>query len=971
MKQKIIAILSIIFLIVAILIFAYVLNKNKSKADNIELGSRAYDPSLPYLTHYTGGFSRQMLDMHERGHAILPTFPTNTTPGTSYQIKTLLKVKDLGLPVDLIGRQIEMDLFSNDYTYKDIDRDSATNTFTGSSAIDSANPNNIKLDGVFDSPLKLDPLGPEEQINLWREIGARESGLKTFKFMTEAYPSPYDIRMVNNYEVPRMEGISLYAGSKRYGELGYPAIEDSFPNTTECPYFAVKNECTRRALRNRVAGDGWMERYRAMFQSWRDNTIEPSWKNIKFLAYGAFPDLYFRAYRSANWAAFTSTHTTYESDILPDTNNTVPRLSYYPYAWDGGSPEIYLKVADQDIYLVGPQFGTMNWVFMLKDARIINPDYYFEISVWDGDNPLLRDMTPDRYAGNIQYSMWMTRPQAIREFKSNSDTWEQNLPQFLALTKIVDRVHNQPVLKDFWQNGSLVENPVGHHPFQAVTMAKDYFDEDIRTKYDTGRWFHLYSNLDEPNRIDQDGDGIKDGFADFDDSSLATKTATNVEIPVFSTALVKGTTPNREWLVYTYSPKQDRTGVTVTVPDFGDILVNPKQVGSFYHLKESDNSVVEILDSSPALTHLILNHEDPIIAPGADMQFSVVSGKDQYDGDMVVTDPINWSATGGVIDGDGLFTAGSIPGKYQIVVAVGGISEIIDIEVRDLLGFWKLDEGIGKTYAADSSGRNMGCYNFDSWTTTGKFSAAGNFDGLQSGANCSTDEYSSTPKEFTLSAWINVGETADGTVAGVYSDNQGLGYSMRFNRNSSGLSQIAFLGTWVTLPTITSGSWHHAVVQYKSLALPGGGFAKVYFDGQLIKTYTNVPSEITKGYDSFRIGQINASIDQIRLYNKVLSDTEIADLYNEITSSDPNITLVKSVDKINVQPGETITYTITYENTGTENIVNAVISDIIPDTLSIINAPGAEVNGQALTWTIPLINVGAGPQSLEFQCRVN
>lgn len=970
MKRKIVLVLTISTLLIIFGFLAYFLNI-KTKADEIKFGSSDYDPSLPYLTHYTGGFSGQMLDMYRRGHAVLPTFPTNTTPSQNFQVKTLLQVKDLGLPVDLIGRQVEMDLFSNEYDYKDIDRDPVTNTFTGISPMASANPNNIRPDGKFDSTLKLDPLGPEKQINLWKEIGTRDSGLKTFKFMTEAYPAPADIRMINNYEVSRMEAISLFAGSKRYGELGYPTIEDSFPETTECPYFAVKNECTRRAFRNRVAGDGWMERYGAMFQAWRDNTLEPAWKNIKFAAYGAFPDLYFRAYRSANWSAFTSTHTTYESNILPDNDNTVPRLSYYPYTWGGGSPEIYLKVADQDIYLVGPQFGTMNWVFMLKDARIINPDYYFEISVWDGDNPLLRGMTPERYAGNIQYSMWMTRPQVIREFKSNSDTWEQNLPQFLALTKVVDRVHDQPVLKDFWQNGSLVENPVGRHPFQAVTMAKDYFDEDIRTKYDIGRWFHLYSNLDEPNRVDQNDDGIKDGFRDFDDSNPTTKAATNVEIPVFSMSLIKGEAPNREWLVYTYSPKQDRTGITVTVPEFGDILVNPRQIGSFYHLKESDHSTNEVADSAPTLTKLILNHKDPIIAPGATMQFSVIGGKDQYDGDITVADPITWLATGGTIDNNGLFTAGVTTGKYKITASLGGVSEVIDINVDNLLGFWKFDEGQDKTYAADSSGRNMACFNFDGWNNSGKFGTAGAFDGLQNGADCSSDEYMATPKEFTLSAWINVGQTADGTVAGVYSDNQGLGYSMRFNRNSSGVSQIAFLGTWTTLPSISSDSWHHAVVQYKAPSLPDGGFAKVYFDGQLIKSFSSVPTEIIKGYDSFRIGRFNGSIDQVRLFNQALSDVEVLDLYNEIPSSNPNLTLTKTVDKSNIQAGETLKYTITYQNTGSEALINAAITDTLSGRLTLVSAPGAEVNGQTLIWTIPGIPANSSPQTLEVQCIVN
>ena len=69
------------------------------------------------------------------------------------------------------------------------------------------------------------------------------------------------------------------------------------------------------------------------------------------------------------------------------------------------------------------------------------------------------------------------------------------------------------------------------------------------------------------------------------------------EVPVFALALVLGEEGKREWLVYAHAPKGARTGVTISLPGFGDLTADVPQSGCFYHVKEEGRQV------TPLVTH--------------------------------------------------------------------------------------------------------------------------------------------------------------------------------------------------------------------------------------------------------------------------------------------------------------------------------------------------------------------------------
>ena len=129
----------------------------------------------------------------------------------------------------------------------------------------------------------------------------------------------------------------------------------------------------------------------------------------------------------------------------------------------------------------------------------------------------------------------------------------------MALVKVVDRVHVNPVLRQWWRKDDLVPNRARPHPYQAGVPA-EYQQAD--------RWFRLDTSLDPPPPWMLTGD-----------------------LRVFSLALVQGKAPNRQWLVYAHSPLADRKAVGVTIPEYRQITIDIPVAGTFYQVAETTGTV--------------------------------------------------------------------------------------------------------------------------------------------------------------------------------------------------------------------------------------------------------------------------------------------------------------------------------------------------------------------------------------------
>jgi prepilin-type N-terminal cleavage/methylation domain-containing protein len=209
-----------------------------------------------------------------------------------------------------------------------------------------------------------------------------------------------------------------------------------------------------------------------------------------------------------------------------------------------------------------------------------------------------------------------------------------------------------------------------------------------------------------------------------------------------------------------------------------------------------------------------------------------------------------------------------------------------------LVGYWSFDEGSG-TIAKDYSGKgnNGTLYNFNftatSGWTTGKVGGALSFDGVNDYVQ--KDTFTMFPStQITAGFWMKTLDTTKSGTAISYArsrmDNEFLIYNYRNFAPHIGGAAIT------TGVSANDGNWHYIVVTWKS---PGGQL-NMYKDGQrvfsgsLLSGYSIVSGgclvlgqeqdTVCGGFDVTQA--FLGLIDEVRIYNRALSDSEIKALYD-------------------------------------------------------------------------------------------
>jgi hypothetical protein len=530
---------------------------------------------LPLASHwlaYPPGITPDdHIDMIEEGHHIFPVFPLpDPDDQGQYDAENAIRrAARMNLPIAFVSTQWEFLLSEEPY----ISIDTVDGVFSGDNASESTNPNVIPSDGsVLEK--KVSPFGPQGQIDLWREVGGKWSSNPAVQAIQNWYPNPPMVIFISNNEHRKLFWREAET-SKRYIETYIDEEAGMDPET-------------RDNYRRRVLGDGWIPRYRALIEGFRDGLITQRWKDKSvFIGYEAFGPSLFN--RLDFWSDYSLTTTYVDGqDTQP---NSVPRIDPWHFAWDGTTSSFYVLDLDPstDYQVWSPQIDSMNWLFMLEETYLFNQEFWFEMSVWDGHNPYDEDWdkrkyyerqgqtyTPDRYKGMVQFGMWLMRPRVVREFRFWTETKEEILPYYVPIVESVDRIYKDQILQSFWRTGELVANPVGQHPYQSGIL-DGYRDDQIEERYGMGRWFLLSTNF----------------TPELPPNSLYT------EIPVFSLALVMGESPDRQWLVYAHSPLAAREYVEIVIPGYKPIVVDVSIGGSFYLVDESESTVTPIIERPP------------------------------------------------------------------------------------------------------------------------------------------------------------------------------------------------------------------------------------------------------------------------------------------------------------------------------------------------------------------------------------
>jgi hypothetical protein len=491
-----------------------------------------HDPTgrpLPLVAHW----HRQslplsfQLQMIRDGHPLLPWLdynrelsPDRVQAAYGDGLRTL---KEWNLPFALItGGQWEQDFYlAKQYKDRPLDETGLATDLEGK-PIRKVSP--------------FSPVGP------WRALGRKWTDNPGAMAIQALYPDPPLVLFVSNNEAQKLRWHEAETSKQYLDRFGTGQSGD---------------------FKRRVFGDGWIERYSALFQGMREGLAEPAWRaNARFAGYNAFgPD---------HWGCW--------GGWPKHSLHTEERMSPSWYAWQGGIKDAYDNhwEGDKTAFTVwSMQTETMNLVFMRDAAFEVQPDFWFELIFWDGNLPgkpndkYLQyrnhgiEYTPELYGGWVQYGLWLLTPRVAREWRSSADDRQRWWRYFEQIIAAVDRVHADPVLTRFWRKGRLVENPARQHPFQSRIPKK---------WRDVPRWYHLDTSLDPPHPWELDQ-----------------------RVPVWTLARVIGAAPAREWLIYAHAPMGDTTGVSVTIPDFGRVTLPRVPVGgAFFHLKEAGGALQKV-----------------------------------------------------------------------------------------------------------------------------------------------------------------------------------------------------------------------------------------------------------------------------------------------------------------------------------------------------------------------------------------
>jgi len=192
-----------------------------------------------------------------------------------------------------------------------------------------------------------------------------------------------------------------------------------------------------------------------------------------------------------------------------------------------------------------------------------------------------------------------------------------------------------------------------------------------------------------------------------------------------------------------------------------------------------------------------------------------------------------------------------------------------------LVGWWKLDEAAGTT-VADAGGNHAGALAGDPTWTQGLLGGALAFDGQDDHVDLGTTADLNVTAQITVAAWIKV-KAFDMDWQTIIAKGD---TAWRLSRDQGDNLHFACTGLWPEWVRgkagVNDGQWHHVAGVYD------GSELRLYIDGKLdasVKTQGSINANthpVWIGDNAEEPGRAwNGLIDDVRLYNYALSQTEI------------------------------------------------------------------------------------------------
>ncbi len=227
---------------------------------------------------------------------------------------------------------------------------------------------------------------------------------------------------------------------------------------------------------------------------------------------------------------------------------------------------------------------------------------------------------------------------------------------------------------------------------------------------------------------------------------------------------------------------------------------------------------------------------------------------------------------------------GSTLSNYSVEVNISSISN-----ANGLVGSWHFNEGEGTRTRDYSGNNNDGTISGASWTR-GKYGTALEFDGVNDYVDIGTDS-SLHVDTFTFVAWIKWSGNTNGVQDIIFNKEREYEWCIGDSGSGAPTGHLAWAintaGTWEwhdTGYTVPANEWVFLVLTYD------GTHVRLYVNGELESTLADPDGgPITDSSYPLWIGrrqnlgsptgEFSGVIDEVRIYNRVLTDQEIRDLY--------------------------------------------------------------------------------------------
>jgi hypothetical protein len=225
-------------------------------------------------------------------------------------------------------------------------------------------------------------------------------------------------------------------------------------------------------------------------------------------------------------------------------------------------------------------------------------------------------------------------------------------------------------------------------------------------------------------------------------------------------------------------------------------------------------------------------------------------------------------------------------GNTSVVSSASNITNtfIREIDgVQPVKGSWHLDEGSGTTAYDTSGNSNTGTLtNGPAWVS-GKFGKALSFDGVDDYIDIgNSSSLNFGTGNFSVEVWVKVlNGTTGSDIITKWSEEPENGYwlTIQDNKLYFGIDVSGDAPEVFTDP-INLNQWYYVV------GIRKGGNISIYLNGILASEDignagdTSTIANLTIGKPKMMFTYFNGSIDEVRIYNRSLSDAEISDLYN-------------------------------------------------------------------------------------------